>query len=554
MGGKKELTLYIQQSFFSNILNYVNDTIRICNSNHSRSESCTSGCIPLNLSKLDFNYFHLSDKTYLFFLSQSLLSVNQSLNSESKKLFVEFLTSVNSLKISFRAETKGITLNLNNDIMSDTHKNLLLNYKGDLKLPDTPLSLTEHSSNKLIRLMTDEDKILKDVKKAVEEGRPLDRFGAYLKNYQRDIHVKEGLLFNDNKLIVPAALWSPFLSLLHETQPGQFGMKSRAENIWWPLLYREIYYHGKNCIQCIKAGKNLKVILGTSNTEKLPILSEPNEEVHLDFAGPLDKNWGNSKHLLLCIDRFSKFPSAKVVNNTSASSIFSFMSDYCHLHGFPKSIRVNYVSCFISKDFRNFCEKNKINLNLCTVGDHRSNGFVERLIYTFKAKLLAMSFNEPKPSLNTAIDKNIWNIRSTKQSSIGCSPFSKHLNRSPNTFWKSLVSHAINLDKGKSIMSRYRTQDWGASDTFEDGYLENTVADKRGYETDPSHKVDRNLQLAPLSNPFSQGGNWFRKTVNRREGEPYFKPLGGKPLSDTTHTVALDNGHVLRKSYFFFFF
>ena len=110
MGGKKELTLNIQRSFFSNILNYVNDTIRICNSNHSRSESCTSGCIPLNLSKFNFIYFHISDKTYLFF-SQSLLSVNQSVNSESKKLSVEFLTSVNSLKNSLRAENKGITLN-----------------------------------------------------------------------------------------------------------------------------------------------------------------------------------------------------------------------------------------------------------------------------------------------------------------------------------------------------------------------------------------------------------------------------------------------------------
>ena len=75
MGGKKELTLYIPRSFFSNILNYVNDTIRICNSNHSRSESYTSGCIPLNISKFNFNFFHLLDKTYFFFLSQSLLSV-----------------------------------------------------------------------------------------------------------------------------------------------------------------------------------------------------------------------------------------------------------------------------------------------------------------------------------------------------------------------------------------------------------------------------------------------------------------------------------------------
>ena len=90
-----------------------------------------------------------------------------------------------------------------------------------------------------------------------------------------------------------------------------------------------------------------------------------------------------------------------------------------------------------------------------------------------------MSFNDPKPSLNTAIDKFIWNIRSTKQSSIGCSPFSKQFNRSPNTFWKSLVSHAISLDKGKSILSKNRAQDWGADDAFEDGYLENSNGGKR---------------------------------------------------------------------------
>ena len=146
----------------------------------------------------------MSDKTFLFFLAQSLLSVNQSLDSKNKNRVEEFLTSVNSLKISLRVKNKGILLNFNNDLMLDIHKKLLTKYKGDLNLPDTPLSLTEHCSNKLIRLMTDEDKILKDVKKAVEEGRPLDRFGAYLRNFQRDIHVKQGLLFYDDKLIVPA--------------------------------------------------------------------------------------------------------------------------------------------------------------------------------------------------------------------------------------------------------------------------------------------------------------------------------------------------------------
>ena len=77
-------------------------------------------------------------------------------------------------------------------------------------------------------------------------------------------------------------------------------------------------------------------------------------------------------------------------------------------------------------------------------------------------------------------------------------------------------------------MSRDRAQDWRTTDNIEDGYLENTIQDKRGYESDPTDETDQDLQRAPLSNPFSREVIWFRKTVNRREGEPYFIPLGRK--------------------------
>ena len=42
------------------------------------------------------------------------------------------------------------------------------------------------------------------------------------------------------------------------------------------------------------------------------------------------------------------------------------------------------------------------------MGDHTSNGVIVRLIYTVKAKLMAMSFNETKPALSSAIDEIIW--------------------------------------------------------------------------------------------------------------------------------------------------
>ena len=63
--GKKKILQHIQRSFFASVLNYVTDTIQICNCNHSRSESCTSNCFPLILSNFNFNQIFLSDKTFL---------------------------------------------------------------------------------------------------------------------------------------------------------------------------------------------------------------------------------------------------------------------------------------------------------------------------------------------------------------------------------------------------------------------------------------------------------------------------------------------------------
>ena len=69
------------------------------------------------------------------------------------------------------------------------------------------------------------------------------------------------------------------------------------------------------------------------------------------------------------------------------------------------------------------------------------------MVYTIKSKLLAISFNLPKPSLNSLIEKIIWNLRIKKQASTGCTPFEKHFNRTANTRQKNLISFDNRLDK-----------------------------------------------------------------------------------------------------------
>ena len=367
-------------------------------------------------------------------------------------------------------EDHNIALKFRDDRLSPDHADLLRRYKSDINLPNSPIRPENHCSKKLLQIMTREDKVLWDLIETINSNRPMGKI------YAKDLHVKDDLLFLDNKLVVPATIRGTFNSMLHETHAGQFGMKSLAEYLWWPHIYREIYHHGRTCSQCLKAGKNIKVLLDTHNTDTrpmiLPTLTFANEEINLDFAGQLDAFWGNNEYTLLYIDRFTKLPSAKSVNNTSTKNIISFLNGYCHLHGFPRKIRVNHGSCFLSHDFKNFCEKINIEIIYCTVGDHRSNGLVERLVYTIKSKLLAMSFELPKPSLIESIEKIIWYLRILKQPAIGCTLFEKHFSRIANTRWKNLSFDIDHLNKGKVVMSKHRATNWELHDGAEDGYLD----------------------------------------------------------------------------------
>ena len=261
----------------------------------------------------------------------------------------------------------------------------------------------------------------------------------------------------DGKLVIPFTLRNAVLKTLHEFHPEQFGMKFRAQYIWWPHINRQIYVHGINCSQCTQTVKNIKSIIPSTQISKLSTLSEPNEELNFDFAGPMDSIWRKNKYLLLCIDRFLKFPSAKITSSTSSNTVIEFLQDYFYPHGIPISIHVDHASCFTSQDFKVFCDSNDINLIFCTVGDHCFNGLVVKLVHTVKIKFIAMAFEQQKPNLQEAVWKVIWNPRSSFQSKINCSPFEIRFNRTPNTIWKQLAYKKLSdefLDKKNQSYAR----------------------------------------------------------------------------------------------------
>ena len=416
-------------------LNFVNSSISICNQKRYRTEFCNSKRIPSDFSSTD------STKIYLFYLEAFIyfLILNSSLISNPSDL--KLINSVNrsNNQIVVNPSTSGIQVSIDFQI-SPEHKKLVTKLRENLKLPERPLDLNTLFNAKLVALLTEDDEMLNPIVEALQEKvENINANSRYLHQFSKDLHESDGLLYMDGKMVIPFTLRNAVLKTLHESHPGQFGMKYLAQYIWWPHINRQIYFHWINCTQCTQTGKNIKSIIPTTEISKLPALFEPNEELNLDFAGPLDNTWGNNKYILLCIDRFSKFPSAKITSSTSSNTVIEFLQGYFYLHGIPNSIRVDHASCFTSQDFKLFCNSFNIKLKFCTVRDHRSNGLVEKLVHTVKIKLLAMSLEQQKLKLQTAISKIIWNLRSSFQSKIKCSPFEIHFSRKSNTIWKQLA-------------------------------------------------------------------------------------------------------------------
>ena len=238
---------------------------------------------------------------------------------------------MNHKNIVINPSASGISVDLDLSLLLD-HVNLVKKYRENLKLPDRPLDLNILFNTKLVARLTEDDPMLNPIVKALQNKvEKINANSPYFKHFTRDLHESDGLSYTDGKLVISFTLKNAMMKTLDETYPGQFGMKYLAQYIWWSHINSQIYFHGINCSECTSAGKSLKTVIPNAQTKILPPLLEPNEELNLDFAGPLDSYWGSNKYILLCIDRFSNFPSAKITSSTSAKTVIEFLQDYTFL-------------------------------------------------------------------------------------------------------------------------------------------------------------------------------------------------------------------------------
>ena len=120
------------------------------------------------------------------------------------------------------------------------------------------------------------------------------------------LSIRWGLVFVDDQIAVPINLRRKLIEILHFGHSGTTKMLSDAKIFWWPEMRKDIEQKVKDCTACLATGKNLKYQIPKNQYGKLEKLSEPGQELQIDFTGKLhNKKLNGEPQILIAIDRFS---------------------------------------------------------------------------------------------------------------------------------------------------------------------------------------------------------------------------------------------------------
>ena len=160
-----------------------------------------------------------------------------------------------------------------------------------------------------------------------------------------------GLLFYNDKIVIPKNMRTTITAMLHQGHTSATKMDQLAEALWWPGIYRKIKEKEETCPSCRAAGKNITTQIPSTEKNKLEILTEPNQEFQMDFAGPIKSKTRGDVYILVAIDSFNNWPTAHICKNADSRTVLKVLTMFFADNGSPRCIRTDNGSCFKSNEF-----------------------------------------------------------------------------------------------------------------------------------------------------------------------------------------------------------
>ena len=204
-------------------------------------------------------------------------------------------------------------------------------------------------------------------------------------NVRHEVTVQNGLVFKDNRIVVPNSVRKDIIATVHRSHQGIQGCIRRAKDaVYWPLMTQQITDYDSQCSVC--------------NTYRPEQCNEP----LMPHAVP-DRPWAKvgadlfelqGQHYLLLVDYYSNFfELARLGSNTRATCVIDAMRSQFARHGSPEVLVSDNGPQFWCREFRTFTQLWDIEHVTSSPRYPQSNGQAERAIGTVK-NLMKKAFED----------------------------------------------------------------------------------------------------------------------------------------------------------------
>jgi ribonuclease HI/transposase InsO family protein len=209
----------------------------------------------------------------------------------------------------------------------------------------------------------------------------------------------------------------------HHASSRALVAKAFRHGFYWPSALQEAEDMVKKCNGCQRYAS--KIHMPASALKTIPI-TWPFAVWCLDMVGPFRPARGNMTHILVMVDKFTKWIEVKPIRKCDGHTAVSFLKDIILRYGYPHSIITDNGTNFAEGAFARFCMEKRIRLDVASVAHPESNGQVERanalVLSGIKPRLIEPLQRTPGCWLDE-LPAVLWSLRTTPNRSTGYTPF-----------------------------------------------------------------------------------------------------------------------------------
>jgi hypothetical protein len=233
-------------------------------------------------------------------------------------------------------------------------------------------------------------------------------------------------------ILMKCILRSEGLQLLAEIHSGECGCHAASTNLvgkayrsgfYWPTVVTDAKDLVKRCKGCQFFAKQQHL---PAQVLRIIHLSWPFAMWGLDTVGPFHTAPGGYKHILVVVDKFTKWIEVRPVAKVTSEEVVKFIGDIKHRFSVPNRIITDLGAAFTGSVFWDFCQDNLIDVYYSSVAHPRCNGQVERangmVLQALKDHIYDDASNYATRWL-AELPHVIWGLRTQVSSATGFSPF-----------------------------------------------------------------------------------------------------------------------------------